>query len=80
MANPEVEIEFGTEHVHRHATPLTGAERDEIFARQKELMPGFADYEEHDHRVIPVVALTRSGLSRASPARVSGRRGASPAT
>ena len=45
VANPEVEVEFGTEHFAATATPVTGAERDRIYERQKELMPGFAEYE-----------------------------------
>ena len=42
------------------ATPVTGAERDAIYSRQKELVPQFADYEAKTDRVIPVVALVRS--------------------
>jgi deazaflavin-dependent oxidoreductase (nitroreductase family) len=61
LAHPEVEIEFGKEHFAATATPVTGAERDQIYTRQKELMPGFADYEAKTTRIIPVIALTRSG-------------------
>lgn len=61
VAHPEVEIEIGTEHFAATATPLAGPERDRIFTRQKELMPGFADYEAKTTRTIPVIALTRSG-------------------
>jgi deazaflavin-dependent oxidoreductase (nitroreductase family) len=60
-ANPEVEVEFGDEKYTATATELTGAERTEIFDRQKVIMPGFADYEAGTSRVIPVVALTRQG-------------------
>jgi deazaflavin-dependent oxidoreductase (nitroreductase family) len=67
VANPEVEVEFGDEKFTATATVLTGAARDQIFDRQKVIMPGFAEYEANTSRVIPVVAL-------------SGRRGASPAT
>jgi hypothetical protein len=34
-----------------------GDERERIWTRQKELMPGFADYEERTPRQIPVVIL-----------------------
>ena len=61
VANPEVEIEFGKEHFSATATPVTGDERDRIYTRQKELMPGFADYEAKTTRTIPVIALSRSG-------------------
>jgi deazaflavin-dependent oxidoreductase (nitroreductase family) len=58
-ANPEVEVEFGDEKFTATATEVTGAQRDEIFDRQKKIMPGFADYEAGTTRVIPVVALQR---------------------
>jgi deazaflavin-dependent oxidoreductase (nitroreductase family) len=61
LAHPEVEVEFGKEHFTATATPITGAERDRIYTRQKELMPGFADYEAKTARTIPVIALARSG-------------------
>jgi deazaflavin-dependent oxidoreductase (nitroreductase family) len=59
VAQPEVEVEFGKEKYAATARAVTGAERDRIFARQKEIMPVFADYEKKTTRVIPVVALTR---------------------
>ena len=36
-----------------------GDEREPIWARQKEIMPGFADYEAKTSRAIPVVVLER---------------------
>jgi hypothetical protein len=36
-----------------------GEERERIWSRQKEIMPGFADYEANTTRVIPVVFLER---------------------
>jgi deazaflavin-dependent oxidoreductase (nitroreductase family) len=60
VAHPDVEIEFGTERFGATATEVTGAERDRIFTHQKELFPGFADYEKNTTRTIPVIALTRS--------------------
>ena len=38
-----------------------GAERDAIWARQKEVMPAFAEYETRSGRTIPVVLLRRAG-------------------
>jgi deazaflavin-dependent oxidoreductase (nitroreductase family) len=61
VAHPEVEVEFGTDRFTATATPLTGAERDAIYERQKELFPQFAEYEAKTDRVIPVVALVRTG-------------------
>jgi deazaflavin-dependent oxidoreductase (nitroreductase family) len=59
LANPEVQVEFGTDKFTATATPVTGPARDEIFDRQKKIMPGFAEYEANTSRIIPVVALTR---------------------
>jgi len=56
-----VEVEFGTDRFTATATPLTGAERDRVFDRQKEIFPTFAEYEAKTTRIIPVVALTRTG-------------------
>jgi deazaflavin-dependent oxidoreductase (nitroreductase family) len=60
-ANPELEVEFGDETYTALATEVAGAKRDEIFDRQKVIMPGFAEYEAGTSRVIPVVALHRKG-------------------
>jgi len=59
VANPHVEIEVGTERIPVRARVADPAERDEIFERQKELWPGFAEYEEKTKgiREIPVVVL-----------------------
>jgi deazaflavin-dependent oxidoreductase (nitroreductase family) len=59
-AHPDVEVEFGDEKFKAIATPITGAARDEIYARQAERMPGFAEYAEKTTRTIPVVALRRA--------------------
>jgi deazaflavin-dependent oxidoreductase (nitroreductase family) len=59
VAQPEVEVEYGAERFTATATPITGAKRDEIYQRQKEIFPQFAEYEAATTRTIPVVALTR---------------------
>lgn len=59
VAHPEVEVEFGPDRFTATATPVTGRKRDEIYDRQKEIMPTFADYEAKTTRIIPVVALSR---------------------
>jgi deazaflavin-dependent oxidoreductase (nitroreductase family) len=58
-ANPSATVEVGPESFDVDAHVTTGAERDELYARQAELYPGFAEYETRTDRVIPVVALTR---------------------
>ena len=60
IAHPEVTVERGTERYAATATPLNGAERDEIYARQAELRPQFGEYQEKTTRIIPVVALNRA--------------------
>jgi deazaflavin-dependent oxidoreductase (nitroreductase family) len=59
LANADVTVELGTDTVQARARVAEGDERDRIFARQKEIMPGFADYETRTTRVIPVVILER---------------------
>ncbi len=59
VANPTVEVEYGTERFAARATVVTGAERDALYARQVEAMPQFAEYERNTDRVIPVVVLER---------------------
>jgi len=61
VAHPEVTIEVGPDRIHAIAVPLEGAERDEAYARQVAVMPGFGDYEKKTDRTIPVIALTRAG-------------------
>ncbi|HEY3685838.1 MAG TPA: nitroreductase family deazaflavin-dependent oxidoreductase [Streptosporangiaceae bacterium] len=57
LANPEVTVEIGTETRQATAAPVTGPERDRIYAKQAGLYTGFADYQKRTTRVIPVVEL-----------------------
>ena len=59
VANPNVTVEVGTETFEAVATVLTDDERDGLFARQAELYPMYAEYQQRTTRMIPVVALTR---------------------
>jgi deazaflavin-dependent oxidoreductase (nitroreductase family) len=59
LAHPEVTVEVGTETYETIATPLTGEERDRLFARQAELYPQFGQYQARATRKIPVIALER---------------------
>jgi deazaflavin-dependent oxidoreductase (nitroreductase family) len=58
-ANPEVTVELGTETFPATAVPVTGPERDTIYAEQGRRYPGFAEYQLKTDRVIPVVELIR---------------------
>ena len=53
----DVTVELGTETKPARAEVLEGAARDEVWERQKQLMPGFAEYEAKTSRTIPVIAL-----------------------
>jgi deazaflavin-dependent oxidoreductase (nitroreductase family) len=57
VASPQTSIEVGDRTVKVVARVAEGDERDRIWSRQKELMPGFADYEAKTTRQIPVVVL-----------------------
>jgi deazaflavin-dependent oxidoreductase (nitroreductase family) len=56
-ANPDVEVEAGSENYTATAVPVTGDERDRIYAEQSRRYPGFAEYQEKTSRRIPVVEL-----------------------
>ena len=59
VAHPDVTVELGPDTVALRARVAEGDERERIWSRQKEVMPGFADYEAKTPRVIPVVILER---------------------
>jgi len=59
LANPRTTVEFGSETIPVTAREVTGAERDERFAKITETIPMFADYQKMTTRVIPVVELVR---------------------
>jgi deazaflavin-dependent oxidoreductase (nitroreductase family) len=62
-ANPDTVVEVGAETIKVRARILEGDEREPIWAKQKELMPGFAEYERKaaasSGRQIPVILLER---------------------
>ena len=60
-ANPEVEIEVGTDSVKARARVAAGDERERLWTVQKQEFPGFADYEQKTERQIPVVVLEPVG-------------------
>jgi deazaflavin-dependent oxidoreductase (nitroreductase family) len=56
-ANPQATIEIGTDTVPVTARVADPAEREPIWARQKQDQPGFAEYERKTTRQIPVIIL-----------------------
>lgn len=66
LAHPDVRIEVGDEVLDVHATELRGQERDDRYAQQARLYPGFAGYQRKTSRVIPVIALVPTGAASSS--------------
>ena len=58
-AHPEVKIEVGGDSIDVKARVLEDDEREPIWEKQKQLMPGFAEYEAKTTRQIPVLVLER---------------------
>ena len=57
LANPRATIELENDTRTVAARVAEGDERERIWSRQKELVPGFADYEQKTTRQIPVIVL-----------------------
>ena len=60
VAHPSVTVEVGTDTYEATAVPLTGDERDRVYAEQARRYEGFAEYQAKTERVIPVVELRSS--------------------
>jgi deazaflavin-dependent oxidoreductase (nitroreductase family) len=60
VANPDVTVEVGTDTMPVRARIAEGAERERLWSRQVEVMPGFAEYQAKTRRTIPVVVLERT--------------------
>jgi deazaflavin-dependent oxidoreductase (nitroreductase family) len=59
VSHPRVTVEVGTERYDAEAVVVTGKERDQLYAQQAQLYPGFAEYQAKTSRIIPVIALSR---------------------
>ena len=62
VAHPTVTVEVGAETFEARAVTADTEERDRLYARQAELYPQFAEYEQRTTRKIPVVILQRVGV------------------
>lgn len=58
LANPQVNVEVGTDKFRAHATVAEEPERTRLYNKMVEVMPGFDDYRRKTTRVIPVIILT----------------------
>jgi deazaflavin-dependent oxidoreductase (nitroreductase family) len=59
LAHPEVTVEIGDESYTATAKPVTGQQRDDIYARWAKMYPQFGEYQEKTTRTIPVIELQR---------------------
>jgi len=76
VANPDAEIEIGTQTVRVRARVTEPDERAPIWEQQKRDYPGFADYETKTDRVIPVVVLEPVGRPRVGQPPPAGAKSA----
>jgi F420H(2)-dependent quinone reductase len=61
MANPDTEIQLGSERRKVHARPATPEERARLWPKAVDTYGGYAGYQERTNRVIPLVVLERRG-------------------
>lgn len=62
VANPIVTVELGTERFQARASVVEDEEqRERLYTRHAELMPGFAEYPQKTTRKIPIIYLDRIG-------------------
>ena len=59
VANPVVDVEYGTERFQPRATVTAEPERTELYGKIAGDFAAFAEYEKQTSRVIPVVTLSR---------------------
>jgi deazaflavin-dependent oxidoreductase (nitroreductase family) len=59
VANPDVEVEVGTEEFRARAAVAEEPERTELYANVSARYPNFIEYQEKTDRVIPVLTLER---------------------
>ena len=57
VANPEVEVQVGTEKIRAKARTAAGEERARLWEKALEFWPPYADYQTKTPRQIPVVVL-----------------------
>lgn len=60
VANPEVEIEYGTERFKARASVADEPERTRLYAQMEAAFDNFTEYKKVAGRVIPVIVLERA--------------------
>jgi deazaflavin-dependent oxidoreductase (nitroreductase family) len=61
LANPDVTVELPGDTFKARARVTEGGEREQLYAKQAEQFPNFAEYQQKTERQIPVVVLDRTG-------------------
>jgi deazaflavin-dependent oxidoreductase (nitroreductase family) len=61
VAHPMATVEVRNKIFQATATVVTGEFRDQLYAKQAQEVPGFADYQRMTRRKIPVVSLRMAG-------------------
>jgi len=59
LANPVVEVEYGTERFKARASVTEEPERTELYTRMEDELDSFKEYKKTAGRVIPVITLAR---------------------
>jgi deazaflavin-dependent oxidoreductase (nitroreductase family) len=59
VANPDVEVELGTQSFPARASVLAGEERERVWAQAAQGFPFLNDHQARTQREIPVIALER---------------------
>ena len=59
VAEPNVEVQVGTEQLNARARVAEGAERERLWAMMVDVYPPYTDYQASTTREIPVVVLDR---------------------
>jgi deazaflavin-dependent oxidoreductase (nitroreductase family) len=55
LAHPDITVEIGDQTYQAKASPITGEERDQIYARWATMYPQFREYQENTTRIIPAI-------------------------
>ena len=74
VAHPLITVEVGAETFEAKALIAKGHERDELYAKQVEVYPFFADYQKKVTRTIPLLILERSPEPKKASRRAAHRR------
>ena len=60
-ANPDVEVQVGTDRFRAKASTVQGAEREALWGQMVAIYPPYVAYQKKTERTIPVVLLRRVG-------------------